>query len=153
MRKDVKTSDIISLRLRGMSLAAIGKMYSMTPEAIAYRIKGCLKALLDESSTAYVENKSAILSATEKKILDELTDRKKIKKANLSSLAYAFSQIYGANRLEQGLSTQNIAYKEILSEKEKISEKIRELELKLTSSEENIIANDNQHENFQQSQE
>ena len=51
---------------------------------------------------------------------------KKLKKANLQGLAFAFSKIYEANRLEQGLSTQNIIYADIQQEKEKIDKAIKE---------------------------
>ncbi len=131
-RKDVKTSELVALRIRGLSYERIAQLVGMTKQAVMARIKGCLRAL-DEDLGVYKENKAVILTAAEKKLIDELISKKKIKKANLSSLAYAFKEVYNANRLEQGLSTQNIAYREILEKKEAIQRRIRELERAITS--------------------
>jgi len=57
----------------------------------------------------YKNNKAQFLSAVEYELLANLLDKKKIKDASLNNLAYAFQQLFNARRLEEGLSTGNLA--------------------------------------------
>ena len=49
-----------------------------------------------------------LLSAAEFELLRKLVDAGKIEKASLNNMAYAFSQIHTARRLEDGKTTSNV---------------------------------------------
>ena len=89
IRKDIKTSELMEMRVRGLSYDKIAALTGLSKTAVRYRIKGCLKAL-DADVDNYKRNRSTILTAVEKKIIDEIASPKKIKRASLSNLAYAF---------------------------------------------------------------
>ncbi len=54
-------------------------------------------------------SRASLLGALEFKILIEMMDKARLKKASINNLAYAFQQLYNARRLELGLSTGNLA--------------------------------------------
>ena len=62
-----------------------------------------------ESLELYKRNRPSILSSLECELIKDLTDSEKRKKASLNNVAYAFQQIHVARRLEEGLSTGNLA--------------------------------------------
>ncbi|NIP32788.1 hypothetical protein GWN26_08475 [Candidatus Saccharibacteria bacterium] len=62
-----------------------------------------------EALSIYDRNKPQFLKAIEYELLSELMDTDKRKKASLNNVAYAFQQIHVARRLEEGLSTGNLA--------------------------------------------
>lgn len=62
-----------------------------------------------EALTIYDCNKPQFLKSMEYTLLQEMMDEDKRKKASLNNVAYAFQQIHVARRLEEGLSTGNLA--------------------------------------------
>ncbi|MBZ0241980.1 MAG: hypothetical protein K8F24_02080 [Bacteroidales bacterium] len=56
----------------------------------------------------YEKYKTKLLSSAELKILEKLMDDETIKGATLNNAAYAFQNLFNANRLERGKSTANI---------------------------------------------
>lgn len=129
-RSKIPITEILAMRIAGASTTEIAKKFGVTKEAIRYRLKGLVK-YLDESVKHYEENRAMIFSAAEKAFLEEMLSKKKIKRAGVNQLAYAFRQVYDANRLEKGLSTQNIVYADLQKEKEAIEQAIREYEEKM----------------------
>ena len=102
--------DLLELKLKGLTNEQIGNKYGVTFQAISKRIRGIFKLLDKENLQAYKENKVHLLTAVEQELLDNILNPDKIKKATLGNIAYAFDKVYQANRLEQGLSTENVAY-------------------------------------------
>lgn len=129
-RSKIPITEILAMRVAGASIRDIANKFGVTPEAIKYRLRGLVK-YLDESVQNYEKNRATIFSAAEKVFLEEMLSKKKVKKAGVNQLAYAFRQVYDANRLEKGLSTQNIVYADIQKEKEAIEQAIKEYEEKL----------------------
>lgn len=76
----------------------------------------------------YEGKRLQILNAAEMLILKEIFDRRKLQKASLNNLAYAFSQIHNARRLEEGKSTANISLREMIDYADLIMTQIKEIE-------------------------
>jgi hypothetical protein len=62
-----------------------------------------------ENIEAYQSVRKDLLTATELVLLKSLNDPEKLNKASANAIAYSFSQIFSARRLESGQSTQNVA--------------------------------------------
>ena len=107
--------DLVELRLKGLTNLQIGKKYGVTHQAISKRIRGIFRLLDKENLETYKQNKVQLLTAVEQELLDNILNPSKLKKATLGNIAYAFDKVYQANRLEQGLSTENIAYSATIS--------------------------------------
>lgn len=156
-RRYVKLNPAVAFKLRcaGYSYQKIANITGVRKSTVINKIKRIEKYLNDPDLEVYEKNKSLVLSAAEKKLIEAILSDKKVKKANLSSLAYAFTQVYNANRLQQGLSTQNISYEDIAREKERIQKAIEEYEARLKATEikaevvEVSDADNSQHENFE----
>ncbi len=58
---------------------------------------------------AYTNAKQALFSQAEERLIASCLDPDKLAKASLNNIAYAFTQIHTALRLETGKSTQNIS--------------------------------------------
>lgn len=73
------------------------------------------RSLIDKDRVAmYEANRTAILSAVEMETVCLLTDSEKRAKASLNNVAYTFTQIHQARRLEAGQSTANLALHELV---------------------------------------
>jgi len=94
-------SDILRLRLSGMTCTAIAQKYGITQQAVSKRLKGVFRLIDPEKLQAYREQKSQIFTALEAAILDQLSQPERLKKASMLD----FGIIYDKNRLEQGKPT------------------------------------------------
>jgi hypothetical protein len=84
----------------------LGKSASGVHKAIS----GLIGLIEDaELIKGFEDIKTSVLSATEALLLANMVDSTKLEKANLNNVAYAFTQVHQANRLERGQSTQNLA--------------------------------------------
>ena len=63
-----------------------------------------------------------LLQGTERVLIGNLLDPEKLKKASVNNLAYAFTQIHNAGRLEAGLSTE---YVDFMAQYEALAEQKR----------------------------
>jgi len=75
-----------------------------------------------QANRAFAENQVNILQGTERVLIGNLLEPEKLKKASVNNLAYAFTQIHNARRLESGLSTENV---DVLAQYEALTEKRR----------------------------
>ena len=96
---------ILRMKMNGKSLRAIAKVYGVTHQAIAKKLKGVFAMLDPERLQAYREQKVELLTAMEERILTELCQPSRLKRVNFID----FGIIYDKNRLEQGKSTANIS--------------------------------------------
>ena len=113
LAKPYTLTNILEYRLLGMTQQEIGDIYGVTPQAISLKLKGIWDILDRENLDAYKTNKVNLFTAVEAKMLQELLKPSRLKKASTGNIAYAFDKIAIHNRLEQGLSTENIAIKDV----------------------------------------
>jgi transcriptional regulator with XRE-family HTH domain len=100
--------ELIGLRIQGLTNKAIGERFGVTSQAISKRISGALAFLDGERLDNYRKFKVQILECIEDKLLSELCNPDRMKKATLGNIAYAFEKVHIARRLEAGESTQNL---------------------------------------------
>jgi len=118
-KKPYELKYLVDFKLRGWSEREIAAYYGKNPGTIHTKLQGLWRLLDGQSIEAYQDNKVALLSAIEQEMLSLLLNTDKTKKATLGNVAYAFTQLHQARRLEVGQSTQNIALREIIEEIER----------------------------------
>lgn len=93
-------------RLSNHQLAELTGIPRTTIIGALQRIDGLIH--LDDDREAFTNAKVSVLSALEEQLMASLADPDKLAKASLNNIAYAFTQIHQASRLEQGKSTENV---------------------------------------------
>jgi predicted DNA-binding protein YlxM (UPF0122 family) len=103
----IDLSEAIKLRYKNhLSYKEIGKQFHCSAQAVHELIQGFLKGIDDpEIIQSFETIKPEILSSVERKLVENILDSGKLKKANLNNVAYAFTQIHQANRLQRNKPT------------------------------------------------
>jgi predicted DNA-binding protein YlxM (UPF0122 family) len=98
---------ILKMRYKNkLSLKEIADHYNTSPQAIQQKIQRFMNKIDDpEILQSFDDLKPEILSTVERTLIQNIVDIDKLKKANLNNVAYAFTQIHQANRLEKGQAT------------------------------------------------
>lgn len=109
-RKEKQDRKIIELRANNVPMPAIAAAVGLSTKTVFNRLKQfdiLLKGLdrLDD----FERNRGSILAAAQYKTLKSMMDDEKIAKASFNNLAYGFTQLHMAERLERGKSTTNNA--------------------------------------------
>jgi predicted DNA-binding protein YlxM (UPF0122 family) len=113
------------MKLEGMTHQEIGDYFGVSKQAIQQRIEGIWEKLDKEKLAAYRANKIALLEASEFEVLSSLVKSDKLEKASGNNLAYMFTQVHQARRLEAGESTTNIALHAIIEKIERDEQRKR----------------------------
>lgn len=140
IRKNVKVDIKEALILRfqhGLPYQKIADQLKCSKNAIWKALKPLEKLIRDPNQLeAYERARIPILTGVEIQLLQSMVDPEALKGVRANQLAYAFSQIHGARRLEQGLSTGNLSididklYAEALQKTKKDTPELRELAAK-----------------------
>lgn len=94
--------------------------------AVFKRLKPFERLIKDpEAIQAYESNKEDLLSAVEMKLLVEMLNTSKLKSASLNNVAYAFQQIFNANRLQRDKSTANLSVRSVIEDIKKRREELQ----------------------------
>ena len=88
----------------------IADKFGCSPQSV-HKALSKFKVILEDPKIieTYKANVGRVLNAVEFKLLEHLVEENKLKSASLNNVAYAFQQIHNARRLEEGLSTGNLA--------------------------------------------
>ena len=108
--RKIDVAQALKMRLiNNLSYAEIGKYFSATPQAVQQALQS-FKGILENSADiqAYKDNRPDILTAVEQKMLEQIVDTDKMAKSSLNNVAYAFTQVHNARRLEENKSTANL---------------------------------------------
>lgn len=142
MRKTVKVDVKQALLLRfqhGLPYQKIADHFKCSKNAVWKVLKPLEKLIKDPGLIeAYEKARVSILTGAEIELLQHMVDPEAFKGAKANHLAYAFSQINNARRLESGLSTGNFdvklnvekMYAEALGKTKKDEPQLRELAAK-----------------------
>lgn len=114
---------IIDLKSKNLSNSQIAKLLNCNPSNITHRIKDI------DITKQYINNRSLVFAYHQHKIISSITPDD-IKKANLRDKIISAGVLYDKERLESGLSTQNIAYADLIKAKEQIKREREELTTK-----------------------
>jgi predicted DNA-binding protein YlxM (UPF0122 family) len=106
-------TEIFRLRFKNkLTFKEIGKIYSVSPQAIHQRIKSVIKLLNNpDLDQAYADNRVDLLNSAERILLSTLIESDKLKDASLNNVAYSLKQIHDMRRINADLSTGNEAIK------------------------------------------
>ena len=124
----VDTAQAINLRLNHkLSYNRIAKIQGVTTQAVHQRLKQFLPT---EETEIYKNNRADILANTQLKIITQI-DSPRLKKAGLRDLVVSAGILYDKERLERGLSSQNVSYNVITEQLKKIDEEEADLRRQL----------------------
>lgn len=113
----------------GMTDAQIAKYFSCTRQSVYRALKRFNGILMtQEELSAYKEHKGSILQSVEATLVSDLADSGRRKKASLNNTAYALAQVANMSRLEDGLSTVNVAYNDMGAELQELKRRRQQLE-------------------------
>lgn len=112
----------LKLRLHNrLSYDEIAKRFGVTKTAVYHVLSEFAKITENpEIVEGYASIRGKLLTAGEFELLKEIFDPEKLKKASLNNVAYAFSQVFNANRLERGESTSNVKFQALQMKLEEI---------------------------------
>lgn len=84
---------------------------------------------------AFAKNQVNILQGTERVLIGNLLAPEKLKKASVNNLAYAFTQVHNARRLEAGMPTEQVdihlAYEQLCEKRRKDAERAEAIRRRL----------------------
>ena len=119
----------VMLRLKGNTLEDISKLLGVRLCTTQYHFGKLQAAFQDpEVLQLYEKNRGDFLKSLQLTVGTEIFDRKKLSKASVNNLAYAYRQFYDCGRLEEGRSTANVSYADIIRQKEEVEAELRELQ-------------------------
>ena len=142
----IDTAQAINLRLNhNLSYNRIAKIQGVTTQAVHQRLRQFLPTA---ETDLYKSNRADILANAQLKILTQL-DQPRLKKAGLRDLVVSAGIHYDKERLERGLSSQNVSYNVITEQLKKIDEEEADLRrqlIELGVEDSNTIIKDNDTE-------
>ena len=118
--RKINISEALNLRLaRQWSYQEIADKYNCSKQAVHTAIKPFAKLIKSpEAIHAYHENKANLLTSIEMELAKSMIDGGKLKNASLNNVAYAFNNIFNANRLERNQATTNISVRTVVRDLE-----------------------------------
>jgi len=134
--KPIDVQKALSLRIhQNLSYGQIGKILGHGKPAIRKALNRFTNLLKNpEQVTAYNKNKADVLSAAEFKLLSEIVNPDKIKKASINNIAYAFSAVSREQHLAAGEATENIQYYHLKESEKEVNADIEKLEKELAGN-------------------
>lgn len=132
-RASVDVNQALKLRLKhNLPYRDIAERLGCSKSAVHKALKPFLNLLTrPDAVEAFKSQEAEFIDAARLKILRNLVDNDRLKKASVNNLAYAFSNLYNAQRLERGESTANVAYAEIDGSLEELQERKEALRAEL----------------------
>ncbi|GJQ48606.1 helix-turn-helix domain-containing protein [uncultured Candidatus Kuenenia sp.] len=119
----------LELRFKnGMSYGEIARHFGVSKSYVHGILQRFTNLIREPEELEFYEKyKTKLLSSAELKILEKLMDDETIKGATLNNAAYAFQNLFNANRLERGKSTANIDIHHTQEEVEALDAEYEEL--------------------------
>mgnify|MGYP001583849458 CR=1 FL=1 len=119
-KRKIDISEALKLRLvKHWTYQEIGDKYGATKQAVHDALKPFNDLIKDpEAIQAYQENKANLLTSIEMELAKSMIDGGKLKDASLNNVAYAFNNVFNANRLERNQSSLNISVRTVVSDLE-----------------------------------
>jgi len=103
----IDLSKALKLRIKNhLTYEEIAAQFGVSRQAVYDKLKTFTKYIENpEAIQAFEDNKAEILSSVEKVMIEQMLDSEKLQKASLNNVAYTFTQIHTANRLQRGQAT------------------------------------------------
>ncbi len=131
--RKIDVARAIQLRLKNnLTFQDIADKFGVSRQAVHKKIKGFIKLIADPTATkAYSNHKIDLLTSMERVMLLKMVDTDKLKEASLNNIAYAFTQIHNANRLEKGEATVIRGYDDLDVNDKELDGEVKRLCLEL----------------------
>jgi predicted DNA-binding protein YlxM (UPF0122 family) len=101
------------MKLKGASYEMIARAEGVSRRAVVNALKMFEPIFVEiKNLKTFREVKTDLIDATQLRLLKSMNDEDKISKASLNNVAYAFTQMHQAGRLERGQSTANVHSKQ-----------------------------------------
>ena len=114
---------------KGLTYPEIAKYMGVTKQAVHAALKRFNTLLMQPGELdAFRGAKADLLESAEARLLNEVIDPDKMRKASINNVAYALGQVSNIARLEKGLSTSNVAYVDMSASLEELRQQRRQLE-------------------------
>ena len=129
-KSEIELADIYRLRfVNRLSWAEIARIGNTSPTNVMQRYNKFIADLPDAEELAlYQQQRVELLSHAELTLLKHIFDPKKLAKASINNLAYAFTQVFQARRLESNQSNLNISIAEVSNKRKKLEQEIESIE-------------------------
>lgn len=109
-RENRQNRTILDLRAKNVPVPAIATAVKLAPRTVDLRLKKMQTILQQvDKLSDWERDKADYLSAAQHTLLKSMMQEDKLDKASVNNLAYAFTQIHQATRMERGQATQMIA--------------------------------------------
>lgn len=128
-RPKIDIQKALKLRLQNkLSFSEIAIQLGCTKQGVQQALSRFNSLLIEpEELEAFEESKPQILSSLEMRLLQKFVDEETLQKASLNNAAYAYSQIFQANRLTRNQSTENVNVLQINADLEHIQRRKSEI--------------------------
>lgn len=129
--RGVPIEQIIDYKLRGLSSPEISKLLGISDSTVRVRLMNHVEDI--DNTTLFQKHRSKYFAFQARRILQAINDAD-IQKASLRDKVIAASVLYDKERLESGLSTQNLAYIDIIKAKQSVKGEMETIEAELVEA-------------------
>jgi len=132
-KAEIDLVDIYRLRyVNRLSWAEIAKIGNTSAPNVIQRYNRFVANLPEpEEVELYNQQRAELLTQAELTLLKQIFDKEKLAKASINNIAYAFTQVFQARRLESNQSNINIAIAEVVDRKRKLAQEIASIEAEI----------------------
>lgn len=109
-RRNIPTETLYHYRKKGLSYADISQLVGITKQSVHQRLQR--EGLADTSLSDFISTRADMFALVQRRILYSIDDQV-IKDAPLGARTLAIAQLYDKERLERGLSTDNLSISSI----------------------------------------
>lgn len=113
---DYSIRELFKLKASGLSYREIEVKTGIPHETVYSRLSSLLTLADKTSADWWLKNKSTIFDNAELELLCDVLDPKKRLKSTQGNAAYSFDKIATHNRLEKGLSTENVSIQALIDD-------------------------------------
>lgn len=131
--KGIPIEQLIDLRQKGLTVTEISKIVGCTDGNVARRLVKVADSI--DNTHKYRKHRGFIYAWMQNRILQEVSPTD-IKKAKLIDKVKAISFLHNQERLEEGKSTQNITYADMIKARKQVQDEIEALEAEFGKIEE-----------------
>ena len=103
-----QNAEILELAAKDVNPQAIARATGLPVSTVRFHVKKHRKYLEAVGQVdAFRDGRARILTGVELTLLQSMMEDRKLAKASVNNLAYAYRQVHDSRRLEEGLSTAN----------------------------------------------
>jgi hypothetical protein len=129
--RGVPIEQIIEYKLKGLTSADIGKLLGVCDSDVRVRLMNHSEDI--DNTDLFRKHRAKVFAFQARRILQAINDAD-IEKASLRDKVIAASVLYDKERLESGLSTQNLVYIDLIKAKQTVASEMQTIEAELVEA-------------------